>query len=56
MTNVVYVVIISDEMNEKSSIHSIYDNEESATNTVQELESRLSDMIVYYESHEVLNA
>ena len=54
--NVVYVVIISDEMNEDASIHSVYSSEELAANTVQELESRLTDMIVYYEQHEVVNA
>jgi len=56
MTSIVYIVIISDEMNESSSIHSVYSSEDLAATTVQELESRLNDMIVYYEEHEVVNA
>lgn len=54
--NSVFVVVISDEMNEGVSIHSVYSLEELAANAVQELESRLTDMIVYYEQHEVINA
>ncbi len=53
-TNVVYVVVISGEWGEDTTIHSVYSSEESAEKAKKELESNLSeDMIAYVESHEL---
>jgi hypothetical protein len=52
--NVVYVVIISGEWGEDTTIHAVYSSEAAAEKARQEIESNLSeDMIVYVESHEL---
>lgn len=54
--NVVYVVIVSGEWGEDTSIHSVYSSELVAEKTKKELESNLSEgMIAYVESHEVFD-
>jgi hypothetical protein len=55
-SDVVYVVIISDEDSENTQIHSVFFNKSAADNTRQTLESQLGeDMVVYVEQHEVFD-
>lgn len=54
--NIVYIVLVSGEWGEDTSIHSVYLLEESANNVKQQLESNLSEgMIVYVEQHELVH-
>ena len=56
-SNVVYVVIVSDENAENTQVHSVYSNKEAADNIQQQLESQLGeDMVVYVEQHEVFDS
>ncbi len=54
--NVAYIVIITDEESQTTSIHSVYSTQEAADDTAQALESSLgSDMVVYVEAHEIFD-
>ncbi len=55
-SDVVYVVIISDEDSQNTQIHSVYSSKSAADNTQQKLESQLGEeMVVYVEQHEVFD-
>jgi hypothetical protein len=57
-SNIVYVVIISDQDSEITQVHSVYSNKSAADNTQQKLESQLGeeeDIVVYVEQHEVFD-
>lgn len=51
---IVYILIIADEEQQSTTIHSVYSEEKIALKKVKELESNLSNLIVYVEEHEVL--
>ncbi len=55
-SDVVYVVIVSDEDSQNTQIHSVYSKKSAADNAQQKLESQLGeDMVVYVEQHEVFD-
>lgn len=55
MSEVMYVVLISDENEEHTEVHGVFRNEERAYRAQRELESSLHDMIVKVESYEVMD-
>lgn len=56
-SNIVYIVLITDDNLGHSEIHSVYSTQEAADDMKQQLESRLGEeMVVYVEQHEVLDS